>query len=234
MPPSGEPGELDLRARFGPGESARLQRELKLVADARVEEEGGRQGRWQLYARSVWRNRASILRTLLHSRAWELPARLGRLTTAAASALVVLLLTAEAWEVGARQPAGILALLSMLGVLGTSAYVLKRQRLLPVRRTRRPTEQSAVAHATLVLVVVSGIAITWGLLFLAALVLGHALVTDRILGRWVALPEGRVEWQHYASMAAFTAALGILIGAFGASFEGEHYVRHLAYVDEEL
>jgi hypothetical protein len=29
------------------------------------------------------------------------------------------------------------------------------------------------------------------------------------------------------------AALGLIIGALGASFEQQHYFRHITYVDEE-
>ena len=34
-------------------------------------------------------------------------------------------------------------------------------------------------------------------------------------------------------LAAFVASLGLVIGALGASFEEEHYIRHIAFVDEE-
>ena len=35
-------------------------------------------------------------------------------------------------------------------------------------------------------------------------------------------------------MAIFAASLGILIGALGASFESNHYFRHIIFVDEEI
>jgi len=35
-------------------------------------------------------------------------------------------------------------------------------------------------------------------------------------------------------LSAFVASLGLLIGAFGASFEDQYYFRHVTHVDEEL
>jgi hypothetical protein len=35
-------------------------------------------------------------------------------------------------------------------------------------------------------------------------------------------------------LAAVVATLGLLIGAFGASFEQQHFFRHVAHVDEEI
>ena len=35
-------------------------------------------------------------------------------------------------------------------------------------------------------------------------------------------------------MSAFVASVAILIGALGASFEEQHYFRHVIFVDEEI
>lgn len=45
--------------------------------------------------------------------------------------------------------------------------------------------------------------------------------------------EGVLTLQHYLSHAGLVAALGIVIGALGASFERQYYFQHITYVDEE-
>ena len=34
-------------------------------------------------------------------------------------------------------------------------------------------------------------------------------------------------------LAGLVSSLGLLIGSLGASFEGQHYFRHVIYADEE-
>ena len=50
---------------------------------------------------------------------------------------------------------------------------------------------------------------------------------------WAASLGRPVGHDEVLAFAGFVAALGILVGALGASFEDQTYFRHVAYVDEE-
>jgi hypothetical protein len=72
------------------------------------------------------------------------------------------------------------------------------------------------------------------MLFSLTLLFAGALFPDQLVESWAASLAGQIGWQNYVCLAELVASLGILIGALGASFEGQDYFRHIAYVDEEL
>ena len=236
MTPPRTERDLDRDVRFDAGELVALRAELGRVADQRVEEESGaeQESGASFHARAAWRNRSEILGSLHHGRSWEFPFRMGRLTTAAVSALAILTCTAECWEIGSRLGVRTAAGLAGGALLATTLYVLRRQRLLALEHGIRRTEQLVVTRVAVVLFVCTGMAVTYLVLFLAAVLLGQLLVRPALVARWTALEPGAVGWATYALQGVFTSSVALLVGALGASFEGQSYVRHIAYVDEEL
>ena len=229
--------DLDRMSRFTESDRAELRGVLERIADPRIEErEGaaGRGGRAVFYARALWENRREFLRALLRARPWLFPLHLSRLTTAALSTLLVLVMTAEAWDLALRQPAPLVAGLSLAALLGTSAFVLSRQQLLIRRRGWRLTERRVLATVTTVGVILFGFATTYLLLF--AVTAGFAgLFFDRALvAAWAASTTAPIAARHYLLMGGFVASLGVVIGALGASFEARSHFRHVAFIDEEV
>jgi predicted Zn-dependent protease len=227
--------DLDHMADFSAGHQQRLVGILNEVADLRLEEAepAARTHPVRFYLRGIkigWRD---IVSAVLRARPWEFPFRLSRLTAAGLSALLVLLVTAEVWEVGMRQPIGRVVGLSLIALLLTSIYILKRQRLLTRRQMGPLSEQIVVAHIAIAIVVLSGLLTTYGLFLGGALLLASTLFQRQIIVGWAASLHGDVHTLHYVVLAGFVASLGLLIGALGASFEQQHYFRHITYIDEE-
>lgn len=219
---------------FADPELRTLGQRLAEVADVRVEEDPRtrRADAWRFYGHTVrvaWRE---VVRSVAQARPWELPARLPRLTASAASALAVILLTAEAWELGQRQPVGSVALLSMGAVALMSMFLLRRQNLL-LRSTRR-TERYAIANLTVVLVVTLGLLTTYLVLFGIVVLAAHVLVGEELLAAWAPSLSGSPTTARILAMSGFAATTGLIIGALGASFEGSAYFRRVAFVDEEV
>lgn len=229
----GRPEDLDGIDGYDDAELARLRRRLAQVADLRVEEEGDPRARpVAFYLRSLWENRTELPQAVLRMRPWAFPLRLSRLTTAAGSTLVVLLLTAEAWELAAALGVGRLAALSLLTLAATSAYLLRAQRLLAHSRGPALRELRAVANVGTVLAVAAGMAVTWVAVFAVALAAGLLLFPPGLLAGWTGI--GAPGLAIALKMAAFTAGLGIVVGALGASFEPHGYFRHVTHVDDEI
>lgn len=159
--------------------------------------------------------------------------RLSRLTTAAFSALLLLVITAEAWDLGMSQAPELVAALSTATLILTSAYILRRQQLLVRRDSSRLTELAVVSHVSIVVSVFLGMLTTYLLLFAVTLALARTLFSQHLVEGWAVSLGGQVLGHHYLVFSAFVASLGILIGALGASFEDQNYFRHVAYVDEE-
>ncbi|MDH3604565.1 MAG: hypothetical protein OEU26_33575, partial [Candidatus Tectomicrobia bacterium] len=149
------------------------------------------------------------------------------------STLLIFLITAEAWDLGMSQTAGLVSALSLAALIITSFYILRRQRLLMRRETSALSEQTVITNLSVTAVVVLGMLTTYGLLFLAALGLSTLLFHQKLVIAWAASLEGHISSVHYVILAAFVSSLGLLIGALGASFEQQHYFRHVTYIDEE-
>ena len=227
--------DLDRMTAYGSTEQEQLHHELADVADLRLEEqpEVMRSGVLRFYAKATWISAGDIVSAIVQAKPWEFPFRLSRLTTAAVSALLVLLITAEAWDLGMSQPPWFVVHFSLAALTATSLFILKRQRLLLRRGVRRLTEQTVVTNVTISVVVFLGMATTYAILFLLTLGLSQLLFSRKLVAAWAVLLNGHIEVSHYLVFAAFVASLGIVIGALGASFELPAYFRHIAYADEE-
>ncbi|MEW6490778.1 MAG: hypothetical protein AB1578_23055 [Thermodesulfobacteriota bacterium] len=231
--PPQDPSDLDGMNVFPTWQRDALGKELAEVADLRLEERAGRPASWAFYLRASWIALDDIASAVVQARPWEFPFHLSRLTTAAVSALLVVLLTAEAWDLGTSRPGNVVIALSVLSLVGTTTYILLRQRLLLRRKGPRLTEQRVAANVSITVATALGMATTYLGLFLLALGVEWALFAPDLVAGWTPSLAGPIRARHYLAMAGFAAALGLGIGALGASFEGQHYFRHVAYVDEE-
>lgn len=228
---------VDLDRGLHLGEAGRrfLKDALRRISDPRVEEQsGGETWALRFYARALWETRREFLRALLRARPWLFPLHLSRLTTAALSTLLILLMTAEAWDLALRQSPWLVGGLSLAALVGTSTFVLHRQQLMIRRPAGRLTERRVLANVSTVAVVCLGFVATYLLLF--AVTGGFAVVFfDRaLIGGWAASTGGAIVPRHYLVMSGFVASLGIVIGALGASFEARSRFRHVAFIDEEI
>ena len=269
MDPPHTVSDLDHRIGFGEKTAMELRDELADVADPRLEESetfdatrsygplppdapairkfAGRFGAVRFALLAAWKNGDDVRRILLRIRPWEIPRRLGRLTAAAASSLVVLLMTAETWEAGMSQPAWRVAVLSLASLIAASAYLVHKQRLLIHRpregrrdhvasrsRPVRLSEQRSVGNVAVILAVVLGMLTTYVALFAVSLTFAWAFYPPEVVSNWAATIPQPVQTGRYLILSAFVAALCLVIGALGAGFEPRGYVRHVAYVDEEV
>lgn len=230
-------GALDLMAGMDAESVERQRGALAEIADQRLEERSGRAMTRPGFAfRAAWINRKEIYQAMWAARPWEFPKRLSRLTIASFSTLAILFMTAEAWDLALAQGNVRLPALCVLSLLATTSYVVLRQQLL-VRRGTRRSEQAVVTSASAMGIVLAGMATTWAALFLVGVVLSFLLFPGTLIAGWAASSisdPSELLWTDRPQMAAFAASLGLMIGALGASFESQHYFRHIIFVDEEL
>lgn len=228
---------LDNMAALQPADVEQVREHLADIADLRLEEGEGRTlGRLQFLIRAAWINRYEIYEAVRAARPWEFPTRLSRLTIASFSTLAILLLTAEAWDLALIQSRDRVFGLIVGSLLVTTCYVVARQQLL-VRRGQRRTEQFVVTSLSAFGIVFVGMLTTWTMLFTVGLFVTHTLFPSHLIETWATsvITETRLlGWVDRPHMAVFGASLGLLIGALGASFESQHYFRHIIFVDEEI
>ena len=227
--------DLDRAAHFPEAQAQRLEANLREVADLRLEEESASANANPLafYGLGIWRGRMDIFRAIQQAKPWQFPFRLSRLTTAAVSALLILLMTAEVWELGMSQSLGRVSGLSCIALAITCVYILRRQRLLMRRDMTALSEQAVATNVSVIAVVCLGMLTTYGVLFLGALGFSAFFFQPALVAGWAASLDGDIATIHYLILAAFLASVGLLIGALGASFEQHYYFRHVTYIDEE-
>lgn len=229
------PAVLDRAYSYDEQQVEILHESLKPVADLRVEERTTQPlSTFRFYVNAIIANPRAIFGAIRQSNPWLLPIRLSRLTGAAFSALVLLMITAEVWELGLSRSWVEVAGASLLSWLGTTGYVLHRQ-LRGLRRAGVKLIEHTVQNRVATTVVIAvGMAVAYLLLFATSMLLGVTLFDARLLESWSPSLRGPIGWGARAAYSGTVAAMGLVIGALGASFERQDYFRHVAEIDEEL
>lgn len=231
-----EVSDLDHPAQYSTRQKEQLVRELSEIADRRLEEDSDYRTvkPWRFYLLSTWVNRRDISNAVREARPWQFPFRLSRLTTAALSAMLVLIVTAEVWELAISQDRVLVAVFSLAAVCIATTYIVLNQGLYVRRGKSRLTEQSVTTNVTMGLVVSLGMTTTYILIFCMALLAGSLFFDHRLVVQWSGGLAQPPLLDEYLLLSAFVAALALGIGALGASFESSHYFRHITFVDEEV
>lgn len=232
-----EANDLDRMEQLTDEQLERQASALAEVADLRLEEGSGRRlGGIAFTLRAAWINRRAIAEAIVSAKPWQFPKRLSRLTIASVSTFAILFMTAEAWDLGLSQGGGRLAALVVVALLVTSSYVIVRQQLL-IRRGRHRSEQTVVTSASALAIVFLGMFATWLVLVVIGVAAAELLFRPGLIASWATAshtPAKEIDFGETFQMSCFSASLGLLIGALGASFESQHYFRHVIFVDEEI
>ncbi len=218
LPPTDDPQNLlyrpTLAADFAAMESFnadqldRQRNSLSEIADQRLEEESSGRPIYPLFVtKATWINRREIFEAIWGARAWEFPLRLSRLTIASVSTVAVLLMTAEAWDLGLSQAGTRIITLILLSLLLTTVYVVTRQQLL-VRRGRQISEQTVVTSASALGIVFFGMLVTWIGLLVVGLSVGLLLFQPDLIASWASSSgweENEIGFSAVMQMSCFSA-----------------------------
>jgi len=227
--------DLDRMSRFSDAELALLSETLADVADTRLEERPGavHGGSIRFYLKAMWIGLNDIVSAVVQAKPWQFPYRLNRLTTAAITTLVILLMTAEVWDLGMNKALPFVAGLSFMALVVTSVFIVKHHKLILHRGMHKLTEQTVIKNVTIVIVVFLGMMTTYLVLFGLSSLFMLTLFDPALVHEWIDSSPEAVHGEHYVALAGMISSLGILIGALGASFEEEYHFQHIIYVDEE-
>ncbi|WP_324664136.1 hypothetical protein [Haloarcula sediminis] len=188
----------------------------------------GAVSRLAFHAASAVRNPGRVLRALANSRAPLLPLSLPKLSTAAVAPTLVIVFSAESWDVGFHMGNLTAALFAAASVLVAAMYVFFAQNLsFPRKRHRVVTEHTALVNVTVFLVLVLAMTglfvLVWGVMLVIELV----VFPPNLMSNWPSLEEPSVGLLDLVRTGAFISTIGVLSGALAGGLESRTIVSHL-------
>lgn len=226
-----EPFEVISSRRDVPTFESEIEEKLPRTAASTPQEEMTSRGflrRLVFYLESAGRNSRQLIRTVVDSRAPFLPLSLPKLATAAVAPTLVIVFSAEAWDVGFHMTNGTAALFSVGSIVAAALYLVFAQSLLfPRQRRRVITEHAAllnIAVFSILLFAMLGLFV-----FVGSIILLIELVVfpPNLISNWPSLEDPSVGFLDLIRTAVFISTIGVLSGALAGGIESRAIIRQL-------
>lgn len=227
-----DPFRFDPERRDVPSFDADVRRYFHSIATGVSETETVARGvlrRAWFYVTNTARNAGTVFRALADSRGPLLPLSLPKLSTAALAPTLVIVFSAEAWDVGFHMSNATAAAFAVVSIVAAALYLLFSQNLsFPQERHRRITEHAALVNVTVFLVLVSAMAGLFALVGGVVLLIQFVVFPPNLMSNWPSLEDPTVGVVDMVRTAAFISTVGVLSGALAGGLENRAIVRHLA------
>ena len=225
----GEVEDLDRMEALTPAQHARMARTLPEEANERWT----RDGKLLFALTTLVRDAPGIARAVARANPFRLMTKMPTMIAAALSVIVVLIFSAETWDVATAvsvpQVAGFSAM-----CLGGAAFVLYRAFAFDtlLSRDRRLTESAVVTTAatllSLLLTLLVMFALFGGLMWLVILTVFPAALMES----WPGVGAATTGLDHL-KLSLFLAAMGVLAGSLGGRSDSRDLVRGVLFITEE-
>ena len=227
-----EPFEFDPDRQSVPDFDAEMGSRLHRVANQIPEEDAtprGRVRRLAFHVRSATRHPAQILWALVHSRAPLLSFSLPKLATAALTPTLILVFSAETWDVGLHMTDAVAAMFAAGSVLAAAVHLMSVQNLsFPRKRSQLITEHVALVNVTIFLILVLAMVGLFALVGSIILVIELFVFPSDLMANWPTLEEPAVGIADLVRTAAFISTIGVLSGALAGGIENRAVLRQIA------
>ncbi len=221
--------DLDRMTRLDEDQLRRIARTLPREA----RERSTRDGKLSFALRMLVENSGAIARAVVHANPFRLLAMMPTMLAAALSVIVVLLFSAETWDVASAVSVPQIATFSLM-CLASAAFVLYRAFAFDtlLSRDRRITESGIVTMSAtilcLVLTLLLMFALFGGLMYLVIL----TVFPERLMESWPGDGEATTAVDHL-KLSLFLAAMGVLAGSLGGRSDSRDLVRGVLFITEE-
>ncbi|UTF52173.1 hypothetical protein [Natronosalvus rutilus] len=227
-----EPFQFDPDRRAVPPFDADVERYLHRIAAELPAAEARPRGlvaRLVFHAASAVRNPKRVLQALGNSRAPLLPLSLPKLSTAALAPTLVIVFSAESWDVGFHMTNVTAALFAVVSIFTATLYLLFVQNLsFPRKRHRIVTEHTALVNVTVFFVLLLAMVGLFGLVWAIILVIELVVFPPNLMSNWPSLEEPAVGFVDLVRTGAFISTIGVLSGALAGGLESRLIISHLA------
>jgi hypothetical protein len=226
-----EPFRFEAERQSVPPVDADVERYLHRIAGeipAAETHPRGPGARLAFHLQSAVRNPSRILRALVNSRAPLLPLSLPKLSTAAVTPTLVIVFSAESWDVGFHLGNVTAGLFAVVSVVVAALYLLFAQKLtFPWRRPRLLTEHTALVNVTVFLVLLFAMVGLFVLVWSTMLIIEIVVFPPNLMSNWPSLEEPAVGLVDLVRTGAFISTIGVLSGALAGGLESRTILSHL-------
>jgi len=222
-----EPGRRSIPA-FDADVKRRLERIAAGVPEAEVASSGPLGLAW-FHVLSLARNPDQVAAAVRESRAPLLSLSLPRLATAALTPTLILVFSAEAWDVGFHLGVPTTVLFASVSVLAAAVHVVLVQNLSFPRKPHSVlTEHMALVNVTVFCIVLLAIVGLFALVWAVMLVIELVVFPPNLMSNWPSLEDPAVGVVELVRTGAFIATVGVLSGALAGGLESRTVLHHLA------
>lgn len=208
--------DLEGRGGYTPQELRRLTRRLAEISAPAGRGPMKEVGLFVFYLRVLVTRPVLILKTALANRPWRLLTRLHKMVFPAVVTVPLALLATEVWQVGANQGTDRLAGIAVSIVLGATAFIVIKQKLMERMPRGVRSERVAVFNYASVLSMLIAVSLVLVLIFAMTLLLTAGIFPRRLVGGLLNIRE--VTAGDYVRVSFFIACLASVVGWLGAGF----------------
>jgi hypothetical protein len=177
----------------------------------------------------TFRHFGEFAKPLLSSRALLLPLSLSGLVTAAVAPSLLLIFTAEIWDVGLGMTNGTATVFAAISIVSASFYLVRIQSLfLPGKEKHVLTEHLAVANATIYFSIFLACIGLFLMLCGLMLLIETYIFPPGLMQTWPTLDRPVITFADKLRLAVFISTIGVTTGALAGGLESRTIVQHLA------
>lgn len=181
------------------------------------------------YIKSVIAHPREVFMPLLRNRAPLIPLSLSRLSTAAVTPSLVLVFSAEIWDVAFHLSDARMYISSIIAIILSGAYLMVSLKLqFPRTSSSGLTEHGAIVNISIFLTLVCAMIGLYVLLFLGTLGIEYFIFPEDLMREWPSLDSPSVSRADKFRLAGFISILGVITGALAGGLESRSVVRELA------
>ena len=220
--------ELQKIPSFTSKEKVKLKKNSKKAPDRELQDANDLET-FIFHILMTFRHLKDFMKPLLKNRALLLPLSLPGLATAAVAPAIILIFTAEIWDVGLGMTNGTAAFFAIISIMLASFYLVRVQSLfLPRKEKRILTEHLAVANSVIyfsIFLACIGLFLLVGILMM---IIEIYVFPPDLMQTWPTLNKPEILLEDKIRLAVFISTVGVTTGALAGGLESRTLIQHLA------
>ena len=220
--------ELKTVPEFTKLEQQKIQKQAQLLPD-QILFEGGFLKEFIFHLKSAFKHPKNVFIPLWRNHAPLIPLSLSRLSTAAVAPSLILVFSAESWDVAYHMTNRVTYLAAIVSVMVSAIYLMFSLNLqFPRVNNTSLTEHGAVINVSMFLTLLFAMAGLFGIILITILLIEYFVFPPDLMSQWPSLDNPDFNLVDKLRLATFISMLGVLTGALAGGLESRNVIREFA------